>query len=135
MSDLYTADQRAQALEDWLSQVGSLPAQALLRIGWERAHAEYGDDARAMREARGAAVAVARAHSMRGGADHGGVLAATATTSARLANAKRDVELATARAKTQAAMLLESGSSEVAVAALLGVPRMTIRRWFGKGTR
>ncbi|MEO7016018.1 MAG: hypothetical protein ABI067_05690 [Leifsonia sp.] len=49
-----------------------------------------------------------------------------------LTDARHRLEVATEKAANAALDALESGQSEVAVAAALGVNRLTIRKWSGK---
>ena len=58
-----------------------------------------------------------------------GKLAAAAE---ELRAARHRLEVATGKAATAALDALEAGETEVAVAAALGVNRLTIRKWAGK---
>jgi hypothetical protein len=69
------------------------------------------------------------------GEDPALVESAVAAVRSRLYEANLQARLATEQAKAVAALLRADGCTEVETGKRLGVSRMSIRRWFGKGTR
>ena len=113
-------------LEEWLA---AAPAESgAMLAAWDAVSSRYGDDERAMQRARTTAASLA------GHLDAAGDKVVE-DVSGQLVLARYEYEVAKAEARAAAAVLMHAGVTEVHAAQVLGVPRMTLRRWFGKGTR